>query len=231
MAKEAVVRKLVEGLQSVFWSRHIEYGTAGMTMEKAISLAETKLDRIKNGGALEDSALDLAGYALIISLLATGQWEGESYPQARATKKAPQILVKRLGEDGGIHAPKKPGDVGFDLECSEDFTLPPHGTAANAFIVPAGVSIKTPEGYYCQIVGRSSAAKRGIGVQTAVIDTGYTGPMFACVWNMTSETIQIKKGDRIAQVVFFPSCTFGMEEVAELPETERGATGFGSTGK
>lgn len=143
-----------------------------------------------------------------------------------------QIQVKKHFPDhDGILFPKKPGDVGYDLVCAEDFELPPHGNASNAFIIPAGVSLKIPEGYFCQILGRSSSAKRGIGVQTAVIDCGYTGPMFACCWNMTSETIHIKKGEKIAQVVFFPISIFPLVEVEKLPDTERGETGFGSTGR
>ena len=143
-----------------------------------------------------------------------------------------KIQVKRHDkEHNGMLHPAKPGDVGYDLVSSEDFELPPHGSANNAFIVPAGVSIKIPEGYFCQILGRSSSAKRGIGVQTAVIDCGYTGPMFACCWNMTSESIMIKKGEKIAQVVFFPISLFPIVEVEELPHTDRGATGFGSTGR
>jgi len=143
-----------------------------------------------------------------------------------------KILVKKLDPDhDGILPPKKEGDVGYDLVASEDFELPPHGSASAAFIVPAGVHIKAPDGYFCQIVGRSSTAKRGIGVQTAVIDEGYTGPMFSCCWNMTGDPIYIKKGDRIAQVVFLPACRFELEEVKELPGTERGSSGFGSTGR
>ena len=142
-----------------------------------------------------------------------------------------EILVKRIdqGHDGILH-PKKDGDVGYDLVSSEDFTLPPHMNASAAFVVPAGVHIKAPAGYFCQIVGRSSAAKRGVGVQTAIIDNGYTGPMFACVWNLTGEEIRIKKGERLAQAVFLPICTFPLRTVEELPATERGDTGFGSTG-
>ena len=143
-----------------------------------------------------------------------------------------KLRVKKHSPDhDGILPPKKSGDVGFDLVVSEDCVLKPGSTVMTQYIVPAGVSIKCPEGFFCIIVGRSSAAKRGIDVQLAVIDTGYTGPMFACCHNLTPYEIEIKKGDRLAQVVFLPSYVPSLIEVAELPSTERGETGFGSTGK
>lgn len=147
-------------------------------------------------------------------------------------KTKPIILIQKHHPDhDGILMPKMDGDVGYDLVCSEDFILPPHGSASTAFIIPAGVNIKSPEGFFCQIVGRSSAARRGIGVQTALIDNGYVGPMFACSWNMTNEPILIKKGERIAQVVFFPMYIFPIKVVDKLPDTTRKDAGFGSTGR
>ena len=145
--------------------------------------------------------------------------------------EVPHIKLKRHIEGHeGMHPPKKPGDIGYDLLSSEDFELPPHGSSAHAFIIPAGCSMKIPDGYFCMIMGRSSTARRGIGIQTAVIDSEYVGPLFGCAWNMTDRVIKIAKGERIAQAVFFPSCVFPIKEVEELPVTERGATGFGSTG-
>jgi len=141
-----------------------------------------------------------------------------------------KVLVKKPSEHGGISSPKKRGDVGYDLTVSEDTVIPP--LPAMPVIVPAGVHIKIPEGHWCQIVGRSSAAnKLGILVHTATIDEGYTGQLFACVWNLTGEPITVKKGTRLGQVVFYKICTPDMEHVHELPDTERGETGFGSTGK
>jgi len=140
------------------------------------------------------------------------------------------LLVKRLNnaeDELGIHSPKKFGDQGFDLVVSEDTVVPPLGSGS--VIVPSDVKIGIPEGYWCQIVGRSSTAKRGLSVQTATIDQGYTGKMFACCFNMTSNEISIKKGERLAQVVFFKSEIPSIVEVDELPSTERGETGFGST--
>lgn len=142
------------------------------------------------------------------------------------------LLVKKHDlEHDGMRMPKKHGDVGFDLATSEDFDIPPHNQASAAFIVPAGVSIKSPDGYFCIIVGRSSSARRGLSIQLAVIDNGYTGPMFACVYNLTDKVIKVQKGERLAQVVFLPICVPQIVVVDKLPETERGDTGFGSSGR
>ena len=144
------------------------------------------------------------------------------------------VLVKGMDPEGvlDILPPQRPTDVGYDLVVSQETHLPPFGSAGGgATTVPSAVKMKIPTGYYAQIVGRSSAAnKRGVLVHTATIDPGYTGQLFACCWNMTNEVKLIKKGERLAQVVFLPTHTPPLEEVIKLPITERGEDGFGSTG-
>ncbi len=226
MATKYNIKKFLETVEKTFIERHAKYGSKGMDLKKAIALARTKLDRIENG-AMEDSTVDLAGYALILHLLNEGTWDEQDNTMLPAKKR---VLVKKAHPDGGIHRPKKTGDQGYDLVVKETTVVPPG--PGKAMTVPAGVHIKIPDGYWCQILGRSSSAnKKGLLVHTAVIDTGYTGEMFACVWNMTGEPIIVEKGERLAQVVFFPEQHFDFEEVDQLPTTERGETGFGSTGK
>ena len=146
------------------------------------------------------------------------------------------LLVKRTDKGFGespLHAPKKDGDVGYDLTVSEDTIIMPAAMNGSGFAtsVPCAVKVKIPDGYFCQVLGRSSAAnKRGILVHTAVIDNGYTGQMFACCWNMGKTAITVKAGERLAQLVFFPMTVLELQEVEELPETSRGESGFGSTG-
>lgn len=153
-------------------------------------------------------------------------------PPKESTNKV--ALVKRADDKlgVGISYPQKDGDVGYDLIVSENTFIPPFGADdGKATIVPSNAHIKIPDGYYAQIVGRSSAAnKKGILVHTATIDNGYTGQLFACCWNMSAEPKTALKGERLAQVIFLPIHTPPMEEVNELPATSRGETGFGSTG-
>jgi len=142
-----------------------------------------------------------------------------------------RVGVKKHTPDGGIHRPKMDGDIGSDLIVSKD-TIIPASPCATATLIPSGVSIRIPSGYWCQIVGRSSAAnKRGLMVVGATIDTGYLGELMACVFNMTGKEMLVKKGEKIAQAIFYKTHVFDFEEVDKLEATQRGESGYGSTGR
>ena len=151
--------------------------------------------------------------------------------ESMSTGSRRKVLTHHIDpEHKGILYPQMDGDVGYDLVTSEEATIQP--LPSKAQLIRAGVHIKIPEGYFAKVVGRSSAAnKYGLLVHTATIDNGYTGEMFVCCWNMTGEPVIIKKGTRLAQVIFLPITLFTMEEVEELPDTERSQAGFGSTGE
>jgi len=123
----------------------------------------------------------------------------------------------------------KEGDAGMDICAAEDFTLP-------AFCwdtISTGIYMQLPEGYECQIRSRSGlAAKHGIQVLNSpgTIDSGYRGEVKVILKNNAYAPYDIKKGDRIAQMVFAPVTTAAITEVAELSDSERGDGGFGSTG-
>ena len=124
----------------------------------------------------------------------------------------------------------KPGDAGLDLTYCGDETMEiAPGEMAN---VPAGIGVQFPAGYWCMLVGRSSTFQRQMFVAPSIIDAGYRGPLFACVWNFSQETQQILPGERVAQIVPFELVAdrFTWKE-QELAGSERGASGFGSTGR
>lgn len=132
---------------------------------------------------------------------------------------------------GGV-APRqgKPGDAGFDLTYSgaASLTIEP-GEMAN---VEAGIGVQFPEGVWCLIVGRSSTFQRRMFVAPSVIDAGYRGPLYACVWNIGSESQTIEPGDRVAQIVPFDLVAERYRWIEGiLGVTARGASGFGSTGR
>lgn len=214
--------------RSIFIERNRKYGVAGMDMELAISLATTKLQRLKNTGYDADSAIDLLNYAVIMLLLGSGEWVDTDSADSPLDGK---ILIKKLvTEHNGISAPQKTGDVGFDLAASEEMTIPPIGTG-KPVNVPCGFGMKIPDGYWAEIRPRSSTAtKLGITVYQSVMDNGYTGPWYVVCHSITGETIKIEKGTRIAQCIFHKMNVPALAEVDVLPETERGATGFGSSG-
>ena len=122
-----------------------------------------------------------------------------------------------------------PGDAGYDLRSAENAVVP----ARSRHTVNTGVSIALPAGYVALVHPRSGlAAKHGITVLNApgTVDAGYRGQMLITLVNHSDEDFEITRGDRIAQMLFqkFESARF--VHVTELPGSQRGIAGFGSTG-
>ncbi|KQS57129.1 deoxyuridine 5'-triphosphate nucleotidohydrolase [Geodermatophilus sp. Leaf369] len=123
-----------------------------------------------------------------------------------------------------------PGDAGADLVTTEDVELAPHQRA----LVGTGVSVAIPEGYAGFVHPRSGLAHRhGLGLVNApgTVDSGYRGEIRVNLVNTDpSTTIRLRRGDRIAQLVVQPVVRAVFTPVAQLPDSERGAGGHGSTG-
>jgi dUTP pyrophosphatase len=123
-----------------------------------------------------------------------------------------------------------PGDAGADLSSSEALTLAPGQRAT----VGTGVSIALPAGYVAFIVPRSGlAAKHGITVVNSpgTVDAGYRGEIKVTLLNTdSSDSFEIAIGDRIAQMIVMPVTQARFIHVEKLPVSERGESGFGSTG-
>lgn len=125
-----------------------------------------------------------------------------------------------------------PMSAGMDLKANLDETilLAPLQRA----IVPTGLFIELPEGYEAQIRPRSGlAAKHGITVLNSpgTIDADYRGEIKVILVNLSNENFEVIHGERIAQMVVAKHETAVLTEVTELTPTERGAGGFGHTGK
>jgi dUTP pyrophosphatase len=122
--------------------------------------------------------------------------------------------------------------AGMDLyaELAEDLTLEPGARA----LVPTGIAIALPEGYEAQIRPRSGLAlKHGIALVNSpgTIDPDYRGEIGVIVINHGNAPFTIRRGERVAQMVFAPFARVSFHEVAELDETGRGDGGFGHTGR
>lgn len=123
--------------------------------------------------------------------------------------------------------------AGYDLYCwSENghIQILPHTTK----LIHTGIKIAIPEGYFGGIYARSGlATKQGLRPANAVgvVDSDYRGEVMVALHNDTEEAQVINRGDRIAQLIIQPYLEFELEEVNTLDETERGAGGFGSSGK
>jgi len=116
----------------------------------------------------------------------------------------------------------------FDLSCVENGVLAP----GYRTIIDTGVAIEIPLGYYGKICDRSGlAAREGITVLAGVIDNDYRGELKVILLNTSTSTVMYTAGDRMAQIVFMEYGDFGVVQVDELRETERGSAGLGSTGK
>jgi dUTP pyrophosphatase len=121
------------------------------------------------------------------------------------------------------------GDAGYDLYTTETTVIPPKTVVD----VATGVAVAIPVGHYGRIVGRSSThRKRGLSVVEGVIDAGYRGPLFSCVWNPSeTESVTIEAGERVAQLIVTPVSQLDAYEVETLPNSDRGVRGFGSSGR
>jgi len=124
-------------------------------------------------------------------------------------------------------------DAAWDLQAAEDISVLPGQTQ----IVSTGVSIALPEGYEAQVRSRSGLAVKGLVVANSpgTIDAGYRGQIGVIIHNNTGQSFNIRRGDRIAQLLITELPTVVLNEVEEdkwkqISGTERGAGGFGSTG-
>ncbi|HJU82389.1 MAG TPA: dUTP diphosphatase [Acidimicrobiia bacterium] len=140
-----------------------------------------------------------------------------------------QVTFRRLNQAASIPKAAHPGDAGFDIASSEAVDLMPGDRA----LVSTGLALAIPEGYAGLVIPRSGLAIRhGISVVNGpgLYDSGYRGEMMVILINHGTEPLHIEVGDRIAQLVIVAIPEVRFEEVEELSDSDRGASGFGSTG-
>ena len=143
------------------------------------------------------------------------------------------INVKKLRENATLPTRGSAQAAGYDLyACIEggSVTIAPHSTEK----IGTGLAIAVPDGYFGAIFARSGlAAKQGLRPANCVgvADSDYRGEYIVALHNDTDEPRTVAAGERIAQLVVMPYLSVEFTEVADLDETERGAGGFGSTGK
>jgi dUTP pyrophosphatase len=140
-----------------------------------------------------------------------------------------ELPIRRLHEGAVLPSRAYPGDAGLDLAAAEPAELAP-GLRAT---IGTGLAIALPGGYAGLVLPRSGlASKHGIGVLNApgLIDSGYRGEVRVILHNHGSETFRVEPGMRIAQLVLVAVKDVALVEVDELPPTERGEGGHGSSG-
>mgnify|MGYP001576281381 CR=1 FL=1 len=141
------------------------------------------------------------------------------------------ITVQKLNADAKIPAYAHDGDAGVDLYSTIDYTLAP----GRRVLVPTGLKIAIPHGYEGQVRPKSGLAlKHGITVLNTpgTVDAPYRGEVGVILINLDPKTAyEIKKGEKVAQMVFNKVEYAAFTEAAELSATTRGEGGYGSTGK
>jgi len=138
-----------------------------------------------------------------------------------------KIKAKKLHPEAVIPGYAHPGDAGMDLYSVEDIIIKPGERA----LVATGLSMELPAGYVALIWDKSGlAAKSGIKTMAGVIEYTYRGEYKIVMLNTSKENFEVKKGQKIAQMLVQPIMTAEVEEAKELSDTSRGAGGFGSTG-
>lgn len=159
------------------------------------------------------------------------------------------IPIKKLRKELIIPKPSKPGDAGIDARImgfkkiihekdrrelieikSNTYTL----KSLERIGCPLGFSTAIPEGYYFKVVPRSGLALwDGLSIVNSpgTIDAGYRNEWMAIVINLSNKEVTLKKGERICQLILSRIYNYAFVEKNELPDSERGLGGFGSTGK
>ncbi|HWL32518.1 MAG TPA: dUTP diphosphatase [Gaiellaceae bacterium] len=141
-----------------------------------------------------------------------------------------ELPVARLRDDAILPAQAYDGDAGLDLAACERAELAPGERA----VVGTGVAVAIPDGHAGLVLPRSGlAARHGLTIVNApgLIDSGYRGEVKVVLLNTDArQSFVVEPGMRIAQLVLVEAASVRLVEVDELPESERGAAGFGSSG-
>jgi len=143
-----------------------------------------------------------------------------------------KVLVKKKEPSVKLPSYKTNGASGMDLMAYIDKSI--ELKPGESCLVPTGLSVAFPEEYEIQIRPRSGlAAKNNISVLNTpgTIDSDYRGEIKVILFNHGNKNFKIDNNDRIAQMILTPVIKIDLEETNELPESIRGAGGFGSTGK
>jgi len=144
------------------------------------------------------------------------------------------IKVKKLTSTATIPTKSRKTDAGYDLYSDEDIALYPEDTK----LISTGIAFAIPDGYAGLIWDRSGLGTKGVHRHAGVVDSSYRGEVKVALYNarpghvdFTDNMYFISRGDRIAQILFQKVPHFDLVETEELDDTDRGSSGFGSSGK
>jgi dUTP pyrophosphatase len=142
-----------------------------------------------------------------------------------------ELPFQRLDPDVMLPQATHPGDAGLDLRANADVEV----MAGERAMIPTGIAVAIPGGFAGLVLPRSGlASKHGLTLANApgLIDAGYRGEVIVAIVNLdTTDAVKIARGERIAQLVIVAIPSIDPTWVAQLPASQRGSDGFGSTGR
>jgi len=138
-----------------------------------------------------------------------------------------KVKIKKLKSDIILPSYAHPGDAGLDLYSLENYELKPGEHKR----FDLGFALEFPAGYVALTRDRGSLGSQGIHNLGGVFDAGYRGEYNCGLINLSNKTFEIKKGDRVAQLIIFPVAQVELAETNQLSETSRNQGRFGSTGR
>lgn len=138
------------------------------------------------------------------------------------------LQVKKLSENAQIPVMATPGSAGYDLSSAYPYIIP----SRQRMLCKTDIAVCIPEGCYGRVAPRSGLAlKHGIDVGAGVIDRDYIGNLGVVLFNNSDVDFTVEAGMRVAQLILERHCQAPVVEMEdELPPTQRGEGGFGSTG-
>ena len=203
-----------------FWETPTYDGNAAKLIGRGYDTTNWRQSKIER----EKPAFDLAAAVAEVKAQSLHEW----MQLVRAAQANPlQVRFKKLHPDAKIPVRATDGAAGFDLHSTQRIDVPP----GQRMLLPTGIACAIPAGWCGQVWPRSGlAVKHGINVLAGMIDSDYRGELHVSLINHGADTLEVKEGDRIAQLVFVQVLTAAVE-VEDLDDTARGVGGFGSTGK
>lgn len=188
---------------------------------------ESRMEAVSNNGNVADDDLDLIGIRKMV------QKHEEMFDRLdeilAQLSDVPLLKVKRLHPDAVLPTRGTPGSAGLDLYAIEDVEIQPDGIGE----MHTGLAMEIPPGYFGLFLTRSSTGKKMVRLSAGAnaADEDYRGELMVYLTNDGIYPWPVHKGDRVAQIVITPYLPCVVREVDELSETQRGAGGFGSTGR
>ena len=137
------------------------------------------------------------------------------------------VNINLLNDNATTPTKAHTDDAGWDLYSSADVNINPK----QRDVISTGISLEMPNHFAGLIWPRSGmAVKHGADVLAGVVDSGYRGEIMVCLYNTGDKILQVRRGDRIAQIIFQEVPEVGITVIDSLGSSQRGSNGFGSTG-